>query len=178
MMSYLVLGLILLSIIHLIYESVIAPSLRLKLRFDLFALRDEVRSLKVEHGDMLRDRHFKYLEDSINSTILMLPRFELSVIRKINEELKKDKELDARVQERMRVLDDCNISRIAEIRKKSLDLANKSFVINSGMLFMYLLPFALLRVIENRIRSAVSMSNADLKKIAPNLDSAEILVPL
>jgi hypothetical protein len=47
--------LISLAALHFVYESILAPSLRLSLRFTLFALRDEVRQLKIDCASSLSD---------------------------------------------------------------------------------------------------------------------------
>jgi len=44
-----------LAVYHFVYEGILAPSFRLKLRFELFELRDELRKLKISHAEDLRD---------------------------------------------------------------------------------------------------------------------------
>jgi hypothetical protein len=46
-----------LALAHFIYESILAPSWRLSLRFRLFSLRDEVRALEADCRDGLDDEH-------------------------------------------------------------------------------------------------------------------------
>jgi hypothetical protein len=172
-------GIALLAIIHFVYEAILAPSFRLKLRCDLFLLRDELRSLKVDHAEMLDDKHFTYLQDSINSIILMIPRFEIGTVAMINRELEKDKSLEEKVQKRVKLLDDCAIPEVAVIRKKSLHLAFKALLINGGMCFLYILPMAILSVlykaVANSIRAVISVPKPDLDKIAPYINSSKIL---
>jgi hypothetical protein len=64
-----ILYLIALAALHFVYESILAPSFRLSLRFKLFVLRDEVRQLKIDCASSLNDRHFDFLQDSINNLI-------------------------------------------------------------------------------------------------------------
>jgi hypothetical protein len=44
-----------LTVFHFVYESILAPSFRLSLRFRLFVLGDEVRKLKIECAESLND---------------------------------------------------------------------------------------------------------------------------
>ena len=65
-MTTTILVLLALAVFHFVYESILAPSLRLSLRFRLFALRDEARQLKIECVDSLNDAHCVFLQASIN----------------------------------------------------------------------------------------------------------------
>ena len=49
-MTILFLIFVVLVVFHFIVESVVAPSERSKIRWELFALRDKIRMLKIEHG--------------------------------------------------------------------------------------------------------------------------------
>ena len=171
-MSYLLLFIVALVISHYIYEALIVPTLRLKIRFELFKLRDELRFLKIKNGHNFQNKHFTYLHDSINSAISMVPRFEIYTIATINMELKKNKTLDNRIKERLKVMDDCNIPEIVEIRRRTEMLALKALCVNSGMWVPYILPillFSLLyQFIKSRVMSIVSIPKPDLEKIIPD----------
>lgn len=173
-MSIILIVLSFLAIGHFIYEAIIAPSLRLSVRFDLFALRDELRALKIEQGDALSNKHFEYLQDSINAIVLMLPRFDAGMLNSMNKELENNKELEAKVEARVKVLDDCVTPSVSKIREKSLRLAYAAFAINTGMLFLFLLPLIMLINLKKRLRSLVSLSKPDLEKIARSIGPPEI----
>ncbi|MGH8330614.1 MAG: hypothetical protein ACRER3_22985, partial [Pseudomonas fluorescens] len=66
-MTYAVLSFMFLAFVHFVFESILAPSFRLKLRFEIFALRDELRLLKIECESSLHDKHFEYLQSSLNT---------------------------------------------------------------------------------------------------------------
>jgi hypothetical protein len=106
-MEYLFVVLIVFALYHFVYESILAPSERLKLRFELFELRDRLRALKVDHSDYLEDRHFHYLQDSLNSLICLLGRFDLATLSRIELEFQLDPELRRRSEMRTAILDDC-----------------------------------------------------------------------
>jgi hypothetical protein len=177
-MSYLIIGLIFLAVMHFIYESIVAPSLRLRVRFELFSLRDELRALKVEHGDRLDDKHFNYLQDSINSIIFILPRIEIFTLAHIRQSVGKDARLNARLTERQKILDDCDIPEMGNIRKRSIDLSIDALGINSGMWVVYILPpmalGAIRKSIARWIKAFISLSEPDLQKIAPNHNSNSV----
>jgi hypothetical protein len=172
-MSYLILVLVSLATIHFVYESIIAPSLRLSIRYDLFALRDQLRSLKIEHADQLDDKHFHYLQDSINSIILALPRIDAMTIAHVKNAIEKDAALKERLIARQKILDDCTIPELRGIRKKSIELSVVALGVNSGMWAIYVIPAmavgGIYKSIERRIKALISLSEIDLQKIAPEV---------
>ena len=168
-MIYLIASLVLLSIFHFVYERVVAPSLRLSARHRLFALRDRLRKLKMTAGNELDDRHFRYLQDSLNALIRMLDVFDLSLLVRLRNLSRLDADLRARVEERSRVLDNCNVPEALEIRKKSIRIAFDTLAINCGGGLIYFAPL-LCAVngysrLKHLVRSLASMSHADLSRI-------------
>jgi hypothetical protein len=172
-MSYLILSMAILAVIHFIYESIIAPSLRLSIRYELFCLRDQLRQLKIEHGDELDDKHFCYLQDSINTIISALPRIEIVAIAHMKTVLENDDELRNRLNVRQEILDDCIIPEMTEIRRKSIALSIRALGVNGGMWSVYIIPImavgGVYRSIERRIKALVSLSDLDIDKIAPRI---------
>jgi hypothetical protein len=173
-MSLLIIGIVIAAIFHFVYEAIIAPSLRLKIRFELFALRDKLRELKINHGDTLDNKHFKHLQDSINSIILMLPRFDVGMLTTMERELDRNNDLKLKLNERIKILDDCNIPEAMEIRTKSLNLAHQAFFVNIGGFVLLILPLVFWNVMKKRIKTVVSLSKPDLEKIDPTINSSEI----
>lgn len=177
-MSYLVLGLFFLAIAHFIYESILAPSFRMDQRFQLFALRDELCLLKIDRGQEVDDKHFHYLQDSINALLAFLPRFDAATLAAIERQLKHDPGLKKKVEARSRVLDDCRMPELISIRKRTLVAAAKTFLVNTGGWGIYLLPIAGVMVclssLKNRIKPAISLSTPDFQKVIPDGRSVEV----
>ena len=172
-MSYFLLFMMALVVFHFVYESIIAPSWRLSIRFKLFALRDELRILKIEHGDRLDDKHFHYLQDSINSIIQALPRLEVTTIAHVKRAIESDEELKKRLIARQKILDDCAFPEMSAIRKKSIALSIESLGANSAGWWIYLIPLmavgGVYKSIERRIRALISLSDPDIEKVAPEI---------
>jgi hypothetical protein len=176
-MSYFLAALIVLIAWHFVYEGILAPSLRLKLRFELFALRDELRLLKVSCGSSLDDKHFHYLQDSINAMISLLPRIDLSTLVAAQSEFERNKEFRAHCEARSKVLDDCNIPQARDLRRKSLRLVGVVLGVNSGGWAIFVLPvigcIGSFQVLKSRIRLVASLPESDLNRVAnPAIGSA------
>jgi hypothetical protein len=159
------------AILHLVYESIIAPSLRLKLRYELFKLRDRVRSLKIIHGHQFSDVHFSYLEDSINTLLQSLQNFDAITLAIATIAISKDKELQRRAETRAKILDGCAIKEAVGIRIATIAIANKALRVNNGGWFIYLLPLLMVLMFYKTITSSVkklfSLSERDFNKVTP-----------
>ncbi len=111
--------------LHFVYESIIAPSLRLELRLALIRLGNEVRLLEDpssaaadERSDVV-ERQLCELQDSIDSLACMLFKFDLVTIYAISEEIDRDAGLKRRVEARARILDDCALPEVLVLREST-----------------------------------------------------------
>ena len=166
------------TLYHFVYESILAPSMRLKLRFELFVLRDRVRKLKIENYESFKDKHFYYLQDSLNNLIALLARFDCATLARIEAEMKRHPEMRRRAEERSRTLDDCDLEEAREIRCESLKLASKALAVNSGGWLVYILPplavaaawFGLSSYVSSfkrRIKAVIAIPQSDIRRVAP-----------
>ena len=169
--------LIALAALHFVYESILAPSFRLSLRFKLFVLRDEVRKLKIDCAGSLSDKHFDFLQNSINNLISNLNRFDMATFVGVEFESKKDPSFLKAAEERSRMLDDCKIPRAREIREQSLKIISAAIFINSGALFLLIFAPIIIATlgyteVKQRIRIFAFISDQDLKRIPPSESAA------
>ena len=172
-LAILIVILALLTLVHFVYESILAPSLRLEIRFELFKLRDELRFIKINLGNELDDKHYHFLQDSINTLIRNLYRFDLAIVTKAMIEVKRDKDLKKRVQERSLFLDDCTVAEARRIRNESINLAFRALRVNSGGWAVYFIPVIATIVCYKYALAAgkalISMSEPDFRKVTPSL---------
>jgi hypothetical protein len=166
-----------LAALHFVYESILAPSFRLSLRFKLFVLRDEVRQLKIDCARSLSDKHFDFLQDSINNLISNLNRFDIATFVGVEFESKRDPSFLKSAEERSLMLDDCNIPRAREIRKQSLKIISAAIFINSGALLLLICAPIVMAIlgyaeIKKRIKVFAFISDQDLKRIPPTASAA------
>ncbi|WP_116808358.1 hypothetical protein [Steroidobacter cummioxidans] len=182
-MYYCIVILVAVAILQFVYESIIAPSLRLELRFELFKLRDEVRLLKIDssgagNGVEFAELHFYELQDSINSLISLLFRFDLATVSAISAEIERDAELKRRVVERSRILDDCALPEILAIRGEQFRIATKALVVNSGPVLIWLVLPALLfvgyRALRNKVKDSLTVPETDLKRLLREQSPMEV----
>jgi hypothetical protein len=172
-MTYAILTMMFIATFHLLYESVIAPAVRTEVRHKLFALRDQLRSLKIELGKEFSDRHFYYLQDSMNGLISLVDVFDLVLIARVRR-LKQDSAFRARCEARIEMLDDCRLPQVKELRDRSTELGMDLLIINSGGWVIYVIPiipiallFGCYAKLKHLTRALASISEPDLKRLAP-----------
>jgi hypothetical protein len=160
-----------LALIHFIYESILAPSWRLSLRYKLFALRDELCALRMLCRDRLDEEHYVYLRTSIDTMIAMLHRYDVAAIAAAELRYRRDPEFRRRVDVRARILEDCDDSQLQSIRRRSVELIARATAINSGMLCAPLYPFAVMGIgfssAQALFRKLAALSRRELETIAP-----------
>ena len=169
-MIYIIASVLLLAVFHFVYESIIAPSMRLELKHRLFALRDRLRRLKLAARDDLDDRHFHYLQDSINGLIRALDHLDLALLHRLRSARLHDATLTSRVDSRSRILDECRIPEAVEIRGKTFRIAIEALAVNSGAWIVYLVPLLVAAAgyaeVKRLIGSVISMPPPDLLRLA------------
>jgi len=141
-----------LVILHFVYEGIVLPSIRLKLRFSLFELRDRLRTLMCEKPDKLETDAFRYLQESINISIAFLYRINVRALMEMPRILEDDANLRKRVEKRNATLKSCSIEEFQAIRKRSLIFFILAFMANSAGFFILMIPFALFMALCGRIK--------------------------
>jgi hypothetical protein len=176
-MVWLLVVLIVTTVAHLAYESMIAPSLRLSLRYELFALRDELRQLKMGRGSSFADRHFHFLQDSINTLLSVLNHFDLATLWALEQQLQSDRVLRERMEMRARTLDDCAIPEVALIRRNTITIAARAIAVNNGICALCAVPFLAafwgLAKLKRLIRESIALPEPDIQRAIPSSSAAD-----
>ncbi len=145
-----------------IYQAIILPSVRQRLRFELFCLRDQTRRLVIE-GQVKEDSAaFRYLHRQLNVMIKAIPRFDFALIYAIED---NDPELKARAEKSRKLIEESNFE-IQKIYNKAIRIMALVLVANSFIWFLCFsvttLPvvlsegvWKLLEVVRNRLRMKV-----------------------
>lgn len=171
-MEYAIIVFLAFAVFHLVYESIIAPSIRLKLSFELFKVRDEARFLKIQHGNQFECKHFDYLQDTINILLKSLHSFDVIALTQAQNAIKHDKALQEHVQKRKIIFDDCKMPEAIAIRKETLNIAAKIILVNNGAWFVYLIPIGIVAMIykslSDSVKEVFSLSEGDFNKVSPD----------
>lgn len=135
---------ILLSVFHYIYESLILPNIRMVNRYKLFALRDRLREIKISGGEDIDDKLFKIVDDGINNTIQFLPYATISTFVDYVLATHSDDRIKKRVEGRVEYVEKSNCPEVIAIANKTSQYLFQTLIYNSLMLSIYFLPLVII----------------------------------
>jgi hypothetical protein len=164
-MSLAIIGFMLVSGFYFIYEGIILPSMRLSMRYKLFAIRDRLRDLKAEKPDELKDDAFKYLHDGINNTIRILPILSLSIFFEIIKEYRKNRAIGEKAERKAHVLDTCDLPEVRTITGELVDCTFKTIFINSAGWAIWIAPFAIVAYVITLMVGAIKRCQVMIRAI-------------
>lgn len=160
-----------LAIFHFVWEGIIAPSTRLEIRYELFKLRDRLRRLKIECNDQIPDELFGILQRSINTEIRMLHNADIASLYEANKKFGDDKELLAEMNKIEKLIEECPIAEVKEIRDKSIWVLFVGFLVNCGGWAIYIIPMFIVLLsygtVKLLIKKLVGLSDNDLNNMFP-----------
>lgn len=135
---------ILLAILHFIYESIVLPTLRLKLRFKLFELRDSLYRMAIEDKINSNDKNFEHIEKSIDNTIRHLPYMTFSTVYEAGVFYKNNPEIKKEVEKKIDAIENIKNEALKNIHHKCIQYSINSLLLNSASWIIYVLPILII----------------------------------
>jgi hypothetical protein len=158
------------ALLHFVWQSIISPSIRLEIRFRIFALRDELRRLKLEDQN-LSSEAFRTVEDGLNSALQILYEIDIPILIHCDARANTDPQLKEHVQKRMAIIKDANSIELEKIVAHLRKNIERAALVNSGGWILYVLPPMLMVLCFKRlcspIFSVIYMNRAEINKIFP-----------
>lgn len=157
-MAIMLIILFVLASFNFIIEAIILPEIRVNLRFKLFVLRDELRSMKIE--DKINDSECEVLQNNINTALLVLPHTNFSMIRSIKKEVEANPKLKESIEKRSKFISESKNERLKEIQQEINGITVFSIFCNTFALIPYvliiLIPLIIFGGLINKIRKQAS----------------------
>ena len=154
------------AMFHFIYQGILLPSYRLEMRIRLFALRDNLRRLKMENSNV-DEEAFSCVQNAINCWVNRTG-FDLYLFLKVHHAIEKDKQLAERIAKRAAAIENCSSPELKEIAKGVNQTLEKLIMLNSGPVFVYLFPLALaaacFRQTVNAVRRLACVSEWEMNR--------------
>lgn len=146
-----------------VYHAILLPSIRQRLRFDLFRLRDETRQLVLDGVIKEDGAVFRYLHRQLNLMIAAVPKFDFALVTRIR--MADIAEIEKRAEEKRKLIEDSNVQ-VRQIYDNALKVMAIALAANSGFWFLLFaiaaipaIPFSrvwsLRSVIRDRMRAEV-----------------------
>ncbi|UCE59291.1 MAG: hypothetical protein JSU63_17840 [Phycisphaerales bacterium] len=164
--AILILVLIVLALWHFVCDGIMAPSLRLRVRYKLFAIRDSLRALQSRDSE-IGSGVFRMLHENINTAIELVPALSVSLIVKAEQRFREDPELREWVDARVKILDSCPIEEVHVIRDRMNTLVRDALFINAAGWLIWLVPIAGIFHLVRSIPKVVVLPIQKLQDVAP-----------
>ena len=148
---------------HFVYESILVPTMRLGLRYKLFAIRDRLRMLKSCNHDEIPEVIFDSLNHSANVTINNIPYITISALFSAKKIYDNDILVRKEIDRRIKGVNECKVAEIQSLNRSLIKCAAEAFIINSGGWLLYALPFAIIVFILAIILQQISQIKSSIK---------------
>ena len=135
---------IILSLVYLLLESAILPNERLKLRYDLFQLRDELRWKSINEPNSITDEEYKILSSTINGTISNMGHIVPSTLYKAHMTYSSNEEFRKSVDKKKAVIQNSQNEFVKTIDDRARGLTFMALGINSGGWMVLIVPIYML----------------------------------
>ena len=142
-MEYLIVILFFLAVWHFVFQAIWLPTIHVRQRNRLFAIRDRLRTYHFDRPDAAHDRAFAIAQDGINNCIHSVEVLGLHFQMRIAQLYANDAAFRDRVKERSKALQDAKCPEIDQVVKDANEVLREIFVFNSGGWFAYIVPVAL-----------------------------------
>ena len=143
-MAILMITVLFIAIFHFVYDDIVLPSIRQHLRNKLYALRDELRWLKINGIDHADNAAFELVHDAINTFANRLPMLTISVRQSFEREIKHNTQLQHIIETRTKTIKSCRNSDIQRIYAEVNNILETVYIANAGGWFIYIVPLAIL----------------------------------
>ncbi len=172
MIAWLFIACFLFALWHFVYENILSPTIRDEARFQLFALRDELRHMRHENPEELSLSLFQHLELLINTAIHRMDQVNFVSVSRAIARLRTDERRRQMIQREIEDL-------LNEIRRSEIDRLESihyeihrsfylSLLINSGGWLPYTPLLVVVPVWQNRpelLRRPVKFLKEGIKSI-------------
>lgn len=159
-----------LAAFHYLWESILAPSFRLRLRFELFRLRDQLRWLEYEQAHFDEEDLFHFVQGSINNSLRLLPRIDFALLSNAQQIVNADEGLRRRIEKRRDMFESSNNQELKAIHRKLKELTLLAVGVNTAGLMIWVIPIFIALAswsgIKKFIKNIVLIPESELGKVA------------
>lgn len=159
MIEYFLISMLVLSVVHYVYENCVLPELRLQFIYRLFKLRDELRRAKLS-GNISQKPAYRVLQDSLNNGINYVFMADYLLVSEVRHAINTNRILAKQTERRVQILDDSDDPFIQDIRRKSQKIFSYALLSGMGSWFLYLIPLAVALTSYRKLKAVVKATLA------------------
>lgn len=163
-----------LAIGHFVYESIIAPNLRIGIRNELFKIKDELESICLDELNENDKAIYYMLHSSLTGLMLRLPKLNLSLMKEAKREFETDAKFREKVLKKKQLIESSNNTVLKQLYSRSSKAFLDAFIINTGAWFMLLVPLffvvKIMEQIQKTISGIVTLSTKQMQTLIPEIE--------
>lgn len=158
-----------LALFHFVYESIIAPMVRLELRYKLFKLRDSLRNFSLnQEGSRETHQTIELLDNSICTVIKRLPNIDLKSSLAAQKAFDQDDKFREAVLKRRLLLEDSPDEAIKNFHNKLMTYSSYALVCNMGGWAYILLPIFIAVTVFSKLSNSMQELKERFRNVASN----------
>ena len=142
MMATFIIILMVLGLVHYLFENCVLPDLRQGCRYRLFALRDRLRKMAL-NGRVTDDRAYDIVQDSLNNAINAVFVADYYFLTEVRQRAREEK-VQAQVRARLDTLAASSDAELQSIHRESVRIFMLSCGMGMGGWLIYLMPITLI----------------------------------
>lgn len=135
-----------LAIFHFWWDGIIAPSVRLEMRYELFKMRDSLRRLKIDHGEQVNDELFDVLQHMLNNELAFLHRATFGNLYFAYKRYGDKEDLKLGFEKFTKLVEESHLDEVKAIAHRSSLIVVCALIVNSGGWLVYVVPILLLAI--------------------------------
>ncbi|MCT8631639.1 hypothetical protein NUS50_04195 [Glaesserella parasuis] len=163
-----------LAIGHFIYESIIAPNLRVGIRNELFEIKDELDLISLDELSENDKTIYYMLHSSLTGLMLRLPKLNLSLMKEAQDKFETDAKFRAKVLKKRQLIESSHNTTLKDLYRRSNNAFSDAFIINTGAWFMLLFPLLFVMKAMAKAQKIVSgiitLSTKQMQKLIPETE--------
>lgn len=155
-MTILISIIVVITLVHFIYEGIFAPYIRLRLRNRLFEIRDGLRLLIVDGVSKEDELALKFVHDGVNNFIDRLPALTIVNTSRMERSFRDNDELQRSLKKDIDAVMRCRDKRITDAFRDVNNVLERAMIANAGGWMIYLVPAAMLLIAAKQLSKFVS----------------------
>jgi hypothetical protein len=138
------------AIFHFVYESLILPSMILRLKFKYEKLKDEVIRIAIDQNGKIHEKEYNYMLHNIEILSRNMHNMTISTILNAERFFKEHPNIVK--ENNLMTINDVKNKRFKQIHRESIKMSLFALMFNSLMWAIYLLPIFFIAHIFGRTR--------------------------
>ncbi len=182
MINTLIIIVVVMALLHFIYDGIIAPSIRRQLNFKLFALRDELRTILINDKSSCDDDVYSYIQSALNVILKYAIQFDAFDVYESVKAMESNPDLEKMAKNRLDSITNAVPTRMSDIHDEAIMLSLWMMLVNMGGLVIYLVPILVVMapavalslklktfIVDSRIKATTvaSIPETEISKIIP-----------